>query len=148
MVRVPGYGKDMYCFLWVRNRIYICYVEESRLPLCSSGQSSWLQIQRSGFDFRRYQIFWKVVVLERGPLSLVNTNETLLERKIRGSSLESREYSRRDPSRWSSSTLYPQTLALTYPICGGRSVGILRSRTQATEFSLVSFTLDQNWQSV
>jgi hypothetical protein len=23
----------------------------------SSGQNSWLQIQRSGFDFRRYQIF-------------------------------------------------------------------------------------------
>jgi hypothetical protein len=29
----------------------------SRLPVWSSGQSSWLQIQRSGFDFRRYQIF-------------------------------------------------------------------------------------------
>jgi hypothetical protein len=28
-----------------------------RPPLWSSGQSSWLQIQRSGFDFRRYQIF-------------------------------------------------------------------------------------------
>jgi hypothetical protein len=26
-------------------------------PLWSSGQSSWLQIQRSGFDFRSYQIF-------------------------------------------------------------------------------------------
>jgi hypothetical protein len=23
--------------------LYICYVEEIRLPLCSSGQSSWLQ---------------------------------------------------------------------------------------------------------
>jgi hypothetical protein len=69
--------------------MYIYYVEESRPPLCSSGQeflaaerrcavfpvrhelnlymlcrrkwsigkSSWLQIQRSGFDSRRYQIF-------------------------------------------------------------------------------------------
>jgi hypothetical protein len=26
-------------------------------PLWSSGQSSWLQIQRSGFDSRRYQMF-------------------------------------------------------------------------------------------
>jgi hypothetical protein len=26
-------------------------------PLWSSGQSSWLQMQRSGFDSRRYQIF-------------------------------------------------------------------------------------------
>jgi hypothetical protein len=28
-------------------------------PLWSSGQSSWLQIQRPGFDSRQYQIFWK-----------------------------------------------------------------------------------------
>jgi hypothetical protein len=27
-------------------------------PLWSSGQSSWLQIQRSRFDSRRYQIFF------------------------------------------------------------------------------------------
>ena len=30
--------------------------------------------------------------------------------------------------------LYPQTLALTSPTGGGRSVGIVRSRTKATEF--------------
>jgi hypothetical protein len=30
----------------------------------SSGQSSWLQIQRSGFDSRRYQVFWEVVGLD------------------------------------------------------------------------------------
>ena len=33
--------------------------------------------------------------------------------------------------------LYPQKLALTSPNGGGRSVGIVRSRTKATEFSLV-----------
>jgi hypothetical protein len=33
-----------------------------------------------------------------------------------------------------SGTLHPQKLALTLPACGGRSVGIVRSRTQATEF--------------
>jgi hypothetical protein len=31
--------------------------------------------------------------------------------------------------------LYPQKLALTSPTSGSRSVGIVRSRTQATEFS-------------
>jgi hypothetical protein len=46
-----------------------------------SGQSSWLQIQRPGFDFQRYQIFCEVVGLERDPLSLVSTTEELLERK-------------------------------------------------------------------
>jgi hypothetical protein len=44
-------------------------------PLWSSGQSFWLQIRRSGFDSRRYQIFWEVVGLERDPLSPVNTTE-------------------------------------------------------------------------
>ena len=34
--------------------------------------------------------------------------------------------------------LYPQKLAQTSPTGGGRSVGIVRSRTKATEFSLVS----------
>ena len=32
-----------------------------------------------GFDSRRYQIFWLVVCLERGPLSLVRSIEELLE---------------------------------------------------------------------
>jgi hypothetical protein len=34
-------------------------------------------------------------------------------------------------------THYPQKLALTLPTSCGRSVGIVRSRTKATEFSLV-----------
>ena len=33
--------------------------------------------------------------------------------------------------------LYPQKLPLTSPTGGGRSVGMVRSRTKATEFSLV-----------
>ena len=33
--------------------------------------------------------------------------------------------------------LYPQNLALTSPTGGGRSVGIVRSRTKATEFSSI-----------
>ena len=48
--------------------------------------------------------------------------------------------------------LYPQKLALTSPTGGGRSVGIVRSRTKATEFSLVlllktDLTLDV-WSSM
>jgi hypothetical protein len=57
-------------------------------PLWSSEQSSWLQIQRSGFDFRIYQIYRDVVGLERGPLSLVGTTEELLEKKSSGFGLE------------------------------------------------------------
>jgi hypothetical protein len=84
-------------------------------------------------------IFWEVVGLERNPLSLVSTIAELLERKSSGSGLESREYGRRDPSFWPRGTLCPQKLALTSPTSGGRSVGIVRSRTQATEFSFSFF---------
>jgi hypothetical protein len=34
-----------------------------------------------GFDSRGYNIFWEVVGLERGPLSLMCTREELLVRK-------------------------------------------------------------------
>jgi hypothetical protein len=51
--------------------------------------------------------------------------------------LQNREYGRRDPSRWSHGTLYPLKLAVTSPTSGGRSVGIVPSRTQATEFFYV-----------
>jgi hypothetical protein len=36
----------------------------------------------SGFDSWRYQIFWEVVGLERGLLSLVRIIEELLERQV------------------------------------------------------------------
>jgi hypothetical protein len=108
-----------------------------RPPLWSSSQSSWLQVQRSGFDSRRYQIFWEVVGLQQGPFSLVSRIEALLETKCSGSSLESRKYSHRDLSRWPPGTLYPRKLALTSPRNGSHSVNIVHSRTQATEFLFV-----------
>jgi hypothetical protein len=73
----------------------------------------------------------------RGPLRLVSTTEVLLGRNGSGSGLENREYGPGDPLRWPRDTLYPQKLALTSPTSGGRSVGIFRLRTEATEFSLV-----------
>jgi hypothetical protein len=160
---------DVLCFLWGTNWICICYVEESRPPLWSSGQSSWLQngdvlcflwgrteflyamyqkvdcllaiIQRPGFISRCYQIFWEVVGLERGPPSLVSKIEELLEGKNSRSGLENREFGRRDLSIWPRDTLYPQKLALTSPTSCGRSVSIVRSRTHATEFSLVLYRI-------
>jgi hypothetical protein len=101
-----------------------------------SGHSSWLQIHCSDFDSRRYQIFWEIVVLKRGQISLMSIIEEVFESKSSGSGLEGREYGRREPTRWQRGTLYPQNLALTSPTGGGRSVGIVRQRTQATEFSL------------
>jgi hypothetical protein len=76
---------------------YVCHKWPS---LWSSGQSSWLQIQRSGFDSWCCQIIWDVVGLERGPLSFVSTIEELLEKKSSGSGLEYQDYNRRDTLRW------------------------------------------------
>jgi hypothetical protein len=56
------------------------------------------------------------------------------KQKCCGSGLEMREYGRRDPSRWPRVTLYPQKLALTCQASCGRTVGIVHSRTQVTDF--------------
>jgi hypothetical protein len=68
----------------------------ARSPLWSSDQSSWLQIQRPGFNSRGYQTFWEVVSLERGSLSLVSTVEELLGSKSSVPGLESRGCSGKD----------------------------------------------------
>jgi hypothetical protein len=88
----------------------------------SSGQSSWIQI------------FWEVVGLERGPLSLVSTREELFGRNRSDSGLESRAYVRRGKSRWPRGTLLSAKFGTNFAEIGGRSVGIVRSRTQDTEF--------------
>jgi hypothetical protein len=64
----------------------------------------------------------------------VNTIEELLGRNNSGSGLENREYCRGDPLRLPRYTLYPQTLTLTSSTNGGRSVGIVRLPSKATEF--------------
>jgi hypothetical protein len=63
-------------------------------------QSFWLQIQRSGFDFRHYQIFWEVVGLERGSLTLVSTIEELLQSKITVPDEKIEIKAAEDPPRW------------------------------------------------
>jgi hypothetical protein len=99
----------------------------------------------AGFDSQLYQIFWEVVGLEWGPLSLVSTIEELLGRNSSGSGLENREYGHGDPLRWPRDTFYPQKLAQTSPTSGGRSVGTVRLRTKATEF--FSMVKDSRTQS-
>jgi hypothetical protein len=78
-------------------------------PLWSSGHCSWLQIR---FDSRHYKEL--VVGLERGPLSLVSTTEELRGSNSSGFGLESREYGRRDSSRWPRGTLYPQKVGTNF----------------------------------
>jgi hypothetical protein len=66
---------------------------------------------------------------DTGALFTVN-----LQRYYKVPGLEIREYGRRDPSSYPRNTLYPQQLTITSLTSGGRSVGVVRSRTQTTEF--------------
>jgi hypothetical protein len=84
------------------------------------------------------------VGLERGPLSLVSTTEELLDRKRKGSGLEIDITAVGDPPCRLRDTLYPQNLALTSPTSGGRSLGTVRSRSQATEFVISSACTARN----
>jgi hypothetical protein len=89
----------------------------------------------------RVQIFWEVMGLERGPISLMSTTEDLLERKSSGSSLENLKYGLGDPLRSLHYTLYPQKFTLTSPTSRRRPVGIVRSRTKATEYLTCIYVL-------
>jgi hypothetical protein len=60
------------------------------------------------------------------------------------------EYYRNNLKRWPRVALYPQKLALASSTSGGRSVGIVRSRTQATEFFFCLFRnnlKNEDWES-
>jgi hypothetical protein len=68
---------------------------------------------------------------ERGPLSLLSTTGVLFERKSSVSDLENRDYGRRGSAALS---MRPP---LSEKVCTNFSVGIVRSRTQATEIFCV-----------
>jgi hypothetical protein len=79
----------------------------------------------------------KVVGLERGPLSLLSKTEELLDRKVvaRVYKIENTAVGIRHADHVALSIR--KVLAITSPASGGRSDGIVRSRTQIKEFSLV-----------
>jgi hypothetical protein len=81
-----------------------------------------------------------VVGLERGPLSLVSTIEELLDRKVAAPvyNIENTAVGIRHADHVAPSIR--KRLAITSPTSGGRSVGIVRSRTQTMEFSLDCIT--------
>jgi hypothetical protein len=69
--------------------------------------------------------------LERGPLSLVNTIEELLESKTSCFDLEN------DINADHATLRYPEFLSLTSLTSGGLSIGIVHSLTKAEEFVLL-----------
>jgi hypothetical protein len=75
------------------------------------------------------------VDLERGPLSPVSTTEELLDRKVAAPVYKTENTAVGIRQADHVAPFYPQKLAITSPTSGGRSVGIVRSRTQTMEFS-------------
>jgi hypothetical protein len=102
------------CFQWGTNWIFKHYLEGTDRLCGLVVRVPGYRSRGPGSDSRRYQIFREVVGLERGPLSLVSTIEDLFGRKSIGSDLESREYGRRDSSRWPRGTFYPQKVATNF----------------------------------
>jgi hypothetical protein len=87
-----------------------------------------------GFDSRRYQIFWEVVTLERGPLSLIRITEELPEWKSSGSGSRKPRFTAVG-IRCADHTTSSIRKALTSATSGGPMVGIFSLRTKSTEFS-------------
>ena len=70
---IPLLNSVIYVFLLIR----LCILIDRLCGLVV--RVSGNRYRGPGFDSRRYQIFWVVVGLERGPLSLVRSIEELLE---------------------------------------------------------------------
>jgi len=76
-------------WIYCGSKLGFTYNDKEFVVLCPSDDRLWGLVVRvsgyryrgPGFDPRRYQIFWVVVGLERGPLSHVRSIEELLEWK-------------------------------------------------------------------
>jgi hypothetical protein len=108
-----------------------------RISLWSSGQTSWLQIQRSRVRFPALPDFLRSSESGMGSTQPREDNWGATWKESSGSGLETEMNGRGDPLRWPRDILYPLKWAITSPTSGGRSVGIVRWRIKALEFFFV-----------
>jgi hypothetical protein len=104
--------------------------------LWSSGQSFWLQIPRSRIRFPDLQDFLRSRGSETASTQLRGDNwraTWMKQYRLRSTKPKLRAVGIRCANHETSSIR--KNLALTSPTSGGRSVGIVRLRTTATEFS-------------
>jgi hypothetical protein len=125
---------------------FLCYpvalrLELSTEPLSSSGQSSWILIQMSRVAFSELPDYLRSSRSGTGSTKPREDNWGASSRKLRLRSRKPKLTAVGDSLWWPSDTLYPLKLARTSPTSGGHSVGIVRLRTQATEFSFILFAL-------
>jgi hypothetical protein len=141
VTRVPGYTSEMYCASCEVRTEFICYIEESRPPLWSSGQSSWLK--KEDVLCFLWGTNWIDIcyVEESRPPPWSSGQSTFLQ--IQRSVFDSRANQNfwdvvrlvRSPLTQPPPSMR-NTFALTSPTIVGRSVGIFCSSTLATEFFL------------
>jgi hypothetical protein len=101
----------------------------------SSGQSSWLKIQRFGFSSLLYEIFWVVVGLEVVHSTSWVQLRSYFEERV--AALVAKAQSTAAGNRHADYVAYNIRKMLTHASLTtyGRSVSIVRSRAQATEFT-------------
>ena len=110
-------------------------MRKTRPPLWSSGQSFWLQIQWSRVRFPALPDFLSSSGSGTGFTQPREVNWGATWIKSSGSGPEKQRLTAVGIRCADYVTpLYPQKLALTSPTGGGRSVGIVRSRTKGTDF--------------
>jgi hypothetical protein len=117
--------REIYC-PWHRCVYRLCGLVVSVLGYRSRGP---------GFYSRLYRIFWEVVGLKRGPLSLMRIIQELHEWKSSGSGYRRRRLTAVGVRRADHATPSIRKSLSISPTSDGRLVGIVRLRTNATEFS-------------
>jgi hypothetical protein len=102
----------------------------------ASWRTSWIDAQQDATPKGKNQFLLPILIPPSAPYSSVIWGwygRPISGKTTKWTGVEIREYGHGDQLRWPRDTLYPQKLALTSPTSGGRSVGIIRSRTETTE---------------
>jgi hypothetical protein len=134
--------------VWVDEWIYWPLIHTTRPSLWSSGQSSWLQIQRPRVRFPVLPDFLRSIEPGTGSTQPSEDNWGANWKKSSGSGVEKPKLTAVGIRCADHAThLYPLKLVLTSPTSGGRSFGIVRWRTKAPEFLYTQLGTTSNYRA-